>query len=1670
MVQAMRKALFGAAAAALLFTAGCGGGGGDEDAARNEAGVETRSSQTARNDATSGSGASDEIIRAGSEGIIFEARAATAPRAAPEETSRFEYLRYAIDTEGEAPQACLSFSEPLDPAVDYSPYVALEPAAPIALAVDGQSLCIGGLSFGEERTIVLREGLPSAEGETLSAEETTTLDFGDRPAFVGFSGNGVILPRIDADGLAIETVNVESVYVRILRVNENALPFRTVSEGYEAAQRDYEWLPSEEDPRDVSEVLWTGEMETPGEANAPTITVFPLAETIERLEPGAYFVEVYQALADDEEDLEFEEYGYERARARRWLMVTDLALTSYRGADGLTVVARSLQSAEAVEGARVRLVSHAAETLAEVETDASGRASFPAALLRGERGMRPRMLAAYGPDGDYALLDLERPPVDLSNEGVSGRTAPAIADGFIYFERGIYRPGETVHATALIRDAGARALVDRAGSLVVYGPNGIETHRQRFDAAEAAGAVTLDYETPRQAARGQWRMTAEIDGVGVVARATFQVEDFIPQRIALTLDADAETPIGAGETRAVQTSVRFLYGAPGAGLPVDGDARIQVDPRPFDDFTNFRFGRHDEEFREVAFDLAETVADGAGSAVVMIDPGSEDVSSSHPLRIRAVIAATEPGGRVVRDDVRVPYRPRALYVGIRPNFDGRARRNQSASFDVVALDRLGARQASRLEWRLLRIDWTYDWYRSEGGGWRWRRSREIVHIEDGVVDVTAENHGSLSTRELDWGDYQLVVTDPETQASASVGFWAGYGGYTSEGVEAPDRVRVAAPDEAPQVGETAVVSILPPYAGVAEIVLANESVIESRSVDVPEDGAQVEFEVTEDWGPGAYVMVSVFTPRDPVSRPRPRRAVGVAHIGVDMAARTIELSMDAPELARPRGPLTVNIEAAEGSAGAGAFVTLAAVDEGILQLTRFQSPDPTDWFYGRRRLAVELRDDYGRLLDPNQGAAAPVRSGGDQIGGAGLTVVPTRTVALFSGPIAFDASGHAQVTLDIPDFNGELRLMAVAWSQDGLGAASQPMTVRDEVPAELIMPRFLAPGDESRLTATLDNVEGEAGTYDAEISAGDAIAIAGGDTVSFDLDAGEREDRLVTIAAGEEAISEVGLSVTGPGGYAVSRTYPIQIRSPYLPVTRVDRSPVSPGESYAPPSNAFASFAPGSGEMTVSFSAIPMDAAALYQALDRYPYGCSEQVTSRAMPLLYADQIASLAGVERSGDADRRIQDSIESLLSRQAADGAIGLWRVGDRGSTPWLGAYIVDFLARAQAEGHSVPRSALDRAYAELADIAENNFALASGYDAVVRTSEWNPDTRERMRHRSQAYAMYVLARVGRADRSRLRYMHDEQLETIESPLARAHLAAALSFVGDRARARNAFLRAEDAIGYRNDGDYYQTPRRDMAGILALAAEAGESEMVERLAERVANELPEPNRLTTQELSFMLLAAHALAGSGEELQVSASGAGVVDEPGRLYSFDEAALTEGGSFTNEGLAPVWRTTITRGAPTEAPPAAVEGIAVVKEYRSIDGESVKLSEVMQGDRIIVSITVFPRQQRLTPAVIVDLLPAGFEIEGVLRPEDGGDTGPYAWLGDVATPRIAEARDDRFVAAIDLTNQQPVTMGYVVRAVTPGVYAVPGAVAEDMYRPDVFGRSEPDTLTVSARAP
>ncbi|HVY34267.1 MAG TPA: alpha-2-macroglobulin, partial [Caulobacteraceae bacterium] len=1412
-------------------------------------------------------------------------RAAGAPRAAPARPDGFAVWTTRLDVQASGPRACIRFSQPLDPRKSYGDFVTVTPGLghPAAVAVSGDELCVAGVGY-DSRTITLMSGLPAANGATLQANQDVAFQAGSKPIYVGFVGSGVILPREDADGVGLETVNVSRLHIEVWRVAARNLVRKTISAPDPTAEGEYDDDSGADGVGDDGRRVWTGDMEVHGAADQRATTVFPLGSVLKTLEPGGYVVTAADASGlkgGPKKDGLAE--GQSPAHARRWIIFTDMALQAYDGADALDITVRSLKTAKAMGGVRDSLVGKDGGELASVASDGSGRAHFTRTLLAGENGAAPARVMAYGPRGDFTSLDLDQAPIDLSKQDVAGRTPPgggprtgkaaldpaAAVDGFLYADRGIYRPGETVHLVALLRDRLARSLKDRRGALVIRRPSGLEFSRTHFSASPT-GATTVDAVLPAAAPRGVWRASLEMDGAATPSGGvTFQVEDFVPQRLAVMLAADADRPVLAGETRQVQVAARFLYGAVASSLPVQSEGRVVADPNPFPAFKDYRWGDQQNPFAEKLLQGTSSITDGSGHAVQAFK--SDDLGgSTQPLLALFTASVFEPGGRPVSEQANLKVHLKSVYLGVKVTAGSGEEPLQT--FDVIAVNARGGRVAApKVHYKLISERWNYDWY-EQGGRWAWRRTSRDIPIAEGVLSVSAAAPARLA-KHLPWGDYRLELDDAASGARTVIRQSSGWS-EPANGVDPPDSARVSAVRTGYRTGDTVEVRVEAPFAGEAEVVVASDRLITSKSITVPKGGATIALRADADWGAGADVMVTVVQPRDPVSSPKPRRALGLVYVPLEPPGRKLSVAINTPQVLDSAAPVQVPLIVRGLGPGERAHVTLAAVDEGVLRLTHQKNPDPISWYFGKRALGLAYRDDYGRLLDPNLGAAGAVNFGGDEFGGAGLTVVPTKTVALWSGVVETDAAGHATIRLPPGDFNGQLRLVAVAWTDKAVGGGAANMTVRQPVVAELSLPRFLAPGDRAQATLELDNVAGRPGAYRAQMSGFGGFNVPSAQT--FTLAAAQRiSQHLDLVAPARPMIGAVELKASGPG-FVSTRRYPLQTRLGWGPTTRATYALQQPGESYTPPPGVLSGFADGGVSLTVSYSPFRgFDPAPIAAALSRYPYGCSEQMVSAAFPLLYAPEVGGTPKLRASAAA---LSATVAKLLDREALDGSFGLWRVGDGEADPWLGGYIVDFLLEARAQGAAVPADALERALSAMRLVSRPDGFSSVGYmmSAPYRSGpegERLKAENTRRRSRAAAYALYDMAKAGQGDLPRLRWFHDVGFKTEGSPLARAQVGAGLAAMGDGVRAHDSFVQAVKALGFKENGDWYQSPLRDLAGVIALAYDSGEVDIARSLQSRLEDTVRAPDDLNTQEQAHLLKAAHAMLAVAGPINIQAVG-----------------------------------------------------------------------------------------------------------------------------------------------------------------------------------------------------
>ncbi len=1556
----------------------------------------------------------------------------------------FRLLDYSVDSDSATPRVCFQFSEELAKRTDFSPFVSMGGTDKPALSSEDKQLCVEGLKHGDRYSFNLRAGLPSTVKETLPKSAEFNVYVRDRKPFVRFTSRAYVLPKTGQRGIPVVSVNTPAVTVKIFRIGDRNLINTVLGSDFQRTLSSYE-LSELGDEKGMR--VWSGELATGNTLNADVTTAFPVDQAIGEMQPGIYVMTAAPKGPGSSSDEDYSQL------ATQWFIVSDLGLTAFWGNDGIHVFINSLTSTEPVGKTEVRLVARNNEILSAKRTDDAGHVLFEAGLARGEGGLSPALLTVSGEKSDYAFLSLKTTAFDLSDRGVAGRRVPAGADAFVYAERGVYRSNETVFLTALLRDGQGNAITGSPMTLVVERPDGVE-FRRALVADQGAGGRTLSLTLNSAVPTGTWRVRAFTDPKAPsIGETTFMVEDYIPERIEFSLTTKA-AQIEAEKPVDLQVDGRFLYGAPASALQLEGDLLVKpATSRP--GYAGYQFGVADDEEtsneRTPLENLPETDATGKATFAVSLP---KPPTSSRPQEAQIFVRMAESGGRAVERKLTVPVAPKAAMIGVKPLFNDKSvAEGDPANFDVALVAQDGKSLAREgLRYELLKLESRYQWYR-QGSSWDYEPIKTTKRVGDGEVSVAADKPGRIQLSPQP-GRYRLDVKEASAEgALTSVTFDVGW--YSEGSADTPDLLETSIDKAEYQSGDTMVVNITARTAGKLTINVVGDRLLTTQSSNVKEGISQVRIQVGRDWGTGAYVVATLRRPLDASAQRMPGRAIGLKWFGIDKKARTLDVALSPPSLVRPSTLLSLPVKITGLSPGEDAKIVVAAVDVGILNLTNYKPPAPDEHYLGQRRLTTEIRDLYGQLIDGMQGTRGPIRTGGDGANAELQGSPPTqKPLALYSGIVTVGADGSVEIPFAIPEFAGTARVMAVAWSATKVGRAVTDVVIRDPVVLTTTLPRFLLNGDRGTMTMDLDNVEGTAGDFNITVRPSGPVRMTGNPSTTLRLAAKQRNTVAVSLDATGAGKAQLEVNIREPNGLTLQRNYVLDVKPATQILARRTVRTLAKGESLTLSPDMFSDLVAGTGAVSLSVSlSTALDAASILKALDRYPFGCSEQITSRAMPLLYVNDLAAEAHLAMDTAVDQRIKDAIDRLLARQGSNGSFGLWSTG--GDDTWLDAYVTDFLTRAREKGFAVP----DVAFRQALDHLRNSVA--------------NAEEPEKDGGRELAYALYVLAKNGAAPIGDLRYLADTKLSNLATSIAKSQLAAALALVGDRARAEKVYaaalkdLEPKPVLVFgRTD---YGTSLRDAAALVSLASEgnAPRATLVSAV-ERVEAARGLTPFTSTQESAWLVLAARAIAKEANTVSLDVDGSPVKSALYRSYKQSEVTPAKPVKITNTGDAAVQAVVSVSGAPVTPEPAAANGFKIERTYHTLDGKPADITKAKQNDRYAVVLKITEAKPEFGRIIIADYLPAGFEIDNP-RLVSSGDTGTLDWIEDGEDAEHTEFRDDRFTAAIErASDDSPVfTMAYVVRAVSPGKYVLPQAFVEDMYNPSRYGRTASGTLEIRA---
>ncbi|MEO6226256.1 MAG: alpha-2-macroglobulin [Thermomonas sp.] len=1591
----------------------------------------------------------------------------------------FAVVRAYPDQGRESLAIAVEFSRPLVGTQDFDKLLTFDRAASNeksswTLDDSGKVLRFPYVDPNQSYTLKISGALMAADGSKLGQDVELKVFTGELEPAVGFASQGSVLPAKDSRGLPVVSVNVGEVDVEFLRVRDTSLP-RFFAEYQRGGRRgSWELDPSWYDAEDkdskppiskLAEPVYVNRFVLGGARNERVLTYLPIQDIAELQQPGLYFAVMKRAGAfKDEYDTAF-------------FSVSDIGLHVRAYKDKMFVHTASLEDGNALVNADLRVLDARGEPVFKGKTDSNGNAMLDytldsAHVLTASRGK------------DVSMLPFNQPALDLSEFAVSGREQ-AWFDVFAWSGRDLYRPGETVRVSALLRDNDGKPVAAKNGksqSLFVRlkQPDGKTFVESRIEPG-AQGYFRFEKTIPVEAPTGKWQVEFRTDPASkeAVQGMALRIEEFLPERMKLDL-ASADPALHPGEPFRLRATGAYLYGAPASGNRFTAKLAVTVAQHPLEQAKGYFFGDPTVVLPHEAKDVVDATLDAQGKFEQDIAL-PEEVKGNTPVKAIVSGSLFESGGRSVNRSVERVLWPADALVGVRPLFDDAdgADSNANARFELMRFRPDGTPSPVKdLKVTLVRELRDYHWSHDDDTGWNYDFTRRFQNVQ-----ITTLDAGTTAARfdfQVEWGEYRIDVYDPATKLTMRYPFHAGWGwDDANRGLDArPDKVKLALDKTAYRAGDTLKVTLTPPHPGKGLIMVESDRMLFVQAIDV-KPGTVVEIPVTKDWERhDVYVTALVFRGGSATSKITPARAVGEAYVPMDRRDRRVAVGLAVKSQVRPEQPLQVTVSV-PALAGKQAYATISAVDVGILNITRFPVPDANAHYFAQRRLGVDAYDIYGRVIESFEGGVAKLRFGGDMplaaLPQARRPTARVQTVDLFAGPVKLNAKGNAQIALNVPDFNGTLRVSALVFADTQYGNRDAEIVVRAPIVAEASMPRVMAPGDRSTVTLDITNFTGKSGDFKVKVegigpaSIGDGsraltLATEGKATVSFPLAAQEGF-----------SVAQVRVRVDG-NGFKVDHKYDLPVRPAWPAVLRSRTQVLGQGV----PATMGAEFAeglmPGSVHARMLVSAAPPlpIGAALKGALD-YPYGCAEQTTSKGYAALELDATTAkqfgITGLDAS-KRRARMDGAFGRLASMQVSSGHFSMWGDDDY-VDPALTPYIVEFLLDAREGGFAVPDAVLQKALQRLSEDL-----LAGGHEFYGR------DNREYLKFAYQAHAGYVLARVNRAPLGTLRALYDNERKKALKGLPLVHLGLALAMQGDKVRGEKSIVEGfafkGDRPGYLGD---YGSPIRDLALMIALTHERGYAKAAfDAQVIDLGRELEERRKstwfyLSTQEQIAIARLGKALMADQKKQVGGKYVAGGVEEViatakafGR--SVDFAALAAGVRFIPEGEPPFYASLDIAGVPRSAPALDASVIKVERNLFGTDGKPWTPRPLKEGEALIVRVSM-TADRDMQDALLTDLLPAGLEIEN-FNLGDGKQWADVVVDGINIDQRSGEAevrheefREDRYVAALKLGAGSKARLFYLVRAVTPGTYTAPPPLVEDMYRPSLrgVGKSVPASITV-----
>lgn len=1597
--------------------------------------------------------------------------------------ANFEHLStYHYETPEQ--QIVLEFSDVLDQNQNLDGLVQLNGNLPnysiennlIRIFTDGQ--LVG------EKQIKISDDVVNVKGKRLGKTTSETITFSDIKPQVKWMGKGNIIPHSENMPVVFQSVNLNAVDVRIIKVRE-----RNVKQFFQV-----NYIDGDRELKRVGDVVLEKRIEldqTTGlNLTQWTTHQLQLAELIQP-EPGAIYevaigfrkrYSLYRCGTEDnreedreegamlkmhknwdspnygtsywvsyEDDYEYEDlsnpcsrYYYRPNKAiKRNILASDLGVLAKQGDNGRLFVVNNLQTTKPLKGVELEFYDFHQQLIGTAKTNAEGMA-MP------ELPKKPFFLIAkQGKQRGYLRLD-DGSALSMSRFDVAGQTYHKGLKGYLYGERGVWRPGDALFLNFILEDKDKSLPANHPVVFTLRDPKGALVSK-KTSIKGVGGLYNFTTQTNADAPTGNYLATVKVGGATFTRR--LKVEAVKPNRLKIKLDFGTDALSVDDKDINGNLNATWLHGAIAKNLRAKVNVRLTETKTEFPGHSGYIFQDPVREFEAESKVVFEDKLDDKGNATVKTDLKVEEQSPGL-LKATYLTKVFEPGGDFSIHQTSIPYYPYEVYIGIRmPKGDKRGMllTDVDHTVDIVTVDRNGKPvDVKDLKLTLYKIDWKW-WFDRSRDDLANYRGRVYGDEEQTATLTTVKGRAqwTLNVKEPKWGRFLLRVMNGDKGHATGKVFYMDWPGWAERASErdpaAATALHFSADKDQYNVGDKATLSIPTGYVGRALVTIENGSrILQANWIETQKGTTQFTIETTTEMAPNAYATVTLLQPHAQTKNDLPIRMYGVLPLAIEDPNTHLEPEVVMPDQLRPGEQFEVAVS--EKSGGPMAY-TVAIVDEGLLDLTNFSTPNPWKNFYKREALGVKTWDLYDEVLGAYGGEVKSLLS----IGGDGALdrigkKKPSRfkPVVMYAGPFYLKKGETARHKFTMPEYVGSVRTMVIAAEDGAYGSAEQTTKVRQPLMVLGTAPRVLGAGENFQLPITVFAMEDKIKDVEVTLTTNENLTINGRSTKNVPFS--EPGDDIVYFdVTTAKRVGEASITVLVKSGSETAQySMEIPIRHANQRETNVDEFALSKNNDWKTTYKPLGVLGTNSGVLEVS-SVPPFNLGKRLKYLIRYPYGCVEQTTSSVFPQLYVSTLMELSE-EQQAKIDKNIKAGIRRLQHFQNSDGGLGYWSGGR--SNEWGTNYAGHFLIEAKRKGYSISNSLLN-------DLI--------GYQTKTAQA-WSPKTDDNGYVRyyeelTQAYRLYGLALAGKPDlgsMNRLRVRKNNP----EAVAARWYLAAAYHLAGQKGVAEKLVRQAKTATrryAKASDNPTFGSRLRDQALIVQALSVMEDYDRAQELVKAISSRLSDQEWLNTQEVAHSLVALSEYSGRTKDGKTAEFEYRIAGGPWQKVSLkkplwqlelngDQAANIEMRTGRDGAL---FARLIADGIPevgSETPLA--EGLAIEVSYLNEQGKKLNPAKLSQGTDFKAIVTVKNTgKMNYSELALNQIFPSGWEIHN------------SRLLGSTedAKADYIDIRDDRVYTFFNLNKGQQKTFTVLLNASYLGRYYLPSVSVAAMYDQSIQAR-------------